>query len=66
MRCKLCDIKTQLVKKSHIIPQFMYKGMFDEKGRISQFNLNNPKSEVYFQSGIWQKNILCFQLFLKF
>jgi len=61
MRCKLCDIKTQLVKKSHIIPQFMYKGMFDEKGRISQLNLNNPKSEVYFQSGIWQKNILCFK-----
>lgn len=61
MRCKLCNNKTQLVKKSHIIPQFMYDGMFDEKGRISQLDLKNPNREVYIQSGIWEKNILCFK-----
>ena len=61
MRCKLCDCKTQLVKKSHIIPKFMYSGMYDEKGRISQLNLSNPNREIFIQSGIWEKNILCFK-----
>lgn len=61
MRCKLCDRQTQLVKKSHIIPEFMYSGMYDEKGRISKLNLDNPRREVFIQSGIWEKNILCFK-----
>ena len=61
MRCQLCDIKTHLVNKSHIIPKFMYSGMYDEKGRISKLNLDNPGKEVFIQSGIWEKNILCFR-----
>lgn len=32
--CKLCRQKKDLIKKSHIIPGFMYKGMFDENDKL--------------------------------
>lgn len=39
----------------------MYSGMYDEKGRISKLNLDNPRRESFIQSGIWEKYILCFR-----
>ena len=39
----------------------MYSGMYDEKGRISKLNLDNPRRETFIQSGIWEKYILCFR-----
>ena len=32
--CKLCGQNKILIKKSHIIPDFMYKGMFDENHKL--------------------------------
>ena len=34
MTCKLCEKDKPLIRKSHIIPDFMYKGMFDENDKL--------------------------------
>jgi hypothetical protein len=34
MKCKLCGNNKKLLKKSHIVPDFMYQNLFDEKHRI--------------------------------
>ncbi len=33
--CKLCMEQKELIRKSHIIPAFMYNGMFDENNKLS-------------------------------
>ncbi len=33
-KCKLCFGEKELCKQSHIIPNFMYKGIFDDKNRL--------------------------------
>lgn len=58
MQCKLCLQEKPLIKKSHIIPDFMYKGLFDEKHRISQIDFTNKK-ESFPPTGIYEGNILC-------
>lgn len=59
MICKLCLEEKQLIKKSHIIPDFMYKGIYDEKHKIVHINLENIKNKSHTYSGIYDKNILC-------
>lgn len=58
--CKLCGKRARLIKRSHIIPDFMYKGLFDDKHRLAMLELKNilkpPKWE---QSGIHERYILC-------
>ena len=62
--CNLCKLKKELIKKSHIIPDFVYRnsGMFDEKHRLKSFtkeeilNGKKPKSE---QTGVYDGGILC-------
>lgn len=34
-RCRLCQTEQQLLKKSHIIPDFMYQSLFDEGHRLN-------------------------------
>lgn len=59
-KCKLCDKSAKLIKKSHIIPNFMYKNMFDDNNRILLANLKNTsKPPQYRQSGLHEKYILC-------
>lgn len=57
--CKLCLQEKMLIGKSHIIPQFMYKGVFDEKNRIAEVKLSDLKSPIFRQSGFYSSNILC-------
>lgn len=55
--CKLCKQQKVLIKKSHIIPDFMYKGMFDEnhklvvqpfrQGTIEKWQIRNPSDGEY-------------------
>ncbi len=36
--CKLCKKDKVLIKKSHILPDFLYKKLYDENHRIRKFN----------------------------
>jgi hypothetical protein len=61
MKCKLCGKNKKLLKKSHIIPEFMYQDLFDYKHRIHEVSIkqkNQIQSKTR-QSGGYDKNILC-------
>ncbi|MFZ1321135.1 MAG: hypothetical protein WAT71_06220 [Ignavibacteria bacterium] len=62
--CKLCLSKNILVKKSHIFPEFLYKGMYDEKHTMFEFNpkylLKENSKQKKVQSGIHEGSLLCF------
>jgi hypothetical protein len=58
MKCKLCGLDKKLVK-AHIIPNFMYSGLFSKTHDIISANLSNPKSKKKIQTGYFDKNILC-------
>ena len=57
--CRLCSKKKPLLKKSHIIPAFMYKEIFDDKHRILHAKSAKLEFERYTQSGLYESNILC-------
>ncbi len=58
--CKLCGKKAKLLRKSHVIPNFMYKGMQDELNRMIVANLNSLDASPKFQqSGYFDKYVLC-------
>lgn len=61
--CKLCLNEAQLLPKSHIIPEFLYKELYDEKHRFfftTSTNLKEGKKNLKpLQSGIYEGNILC-------
>ncbi len=58
MQCKLCLQEKPLIKKSHIIPDFMYKGLFDSKHKIAQKDFVNNR-ESFPPTGIYDRYILC-------
>lgn len=59
MKCKLCLEEKELIKKSHIIPDFMYGGIFGEKHDIYKVDLvNNNKSHKAY-SGEYEGGLLC-------
>lgn len=62
--CKLCKLEKELIRKSHIIPDFIYRnsGMFDGKHRLLSFSkedITNNIKPKYEQTGIYDGNILC-------
>ncbi len=58
--CKLCKKRAKLIRKSHIIPNFMYKGLFDANNKMTMVNLNKPLfNPKPYQTGIFEKFILC-------
>lgn len=62
--CKLCLNELLLLKKSHIIPDFVYRksGMYNEKHKVNVFNpqeLLEGKAPSFQQSGAYDSNILC-------
>lgn len=59
MECKLCGKDERLLKKSHIIPEFMYKGLFDSKHSMVKLDLSGKKKPSLIYTGIYEKNILC-------
>lgn len=60
--CNLCKEHKPLLKKSHIIPNFMYKGLFDEKHRIAHFNIHKSlEKEKITHTGLYDSDILCAQ-----
>lgn len=57
--CKLCHKEKELIKRSHIWPEFMYRGMHDDKGRLYVINSEMPHSHKKVQSGSYQQYIFC-------
>ena len=60
MECKLCLENGVLVRKSHIIPDFMYRDLFDNKHRLFEASLKDGalKSKIV-QTGSYEPEILC-------
>ncbi|GAB2775624.1 hypothetical protein [Salinimicrobium soli] len=59
MKCELCKTDKPLLKKSHIIPDFMYEGLFDEKHFTSLVKLDELRIIGKKPTGFYDKNILC-------
>lgn len=56
-KCKLC-LKYSVLKKSHIIPEYFYKPMYDSKHRFSQISPEPNKRNQYVQKGL-REYLLC-------
>ena len=57
--CKLCLNEKDLIKRSHLFPNFMYKGIADEKNRINVIYSMKPYQDKKVQSGAYEEYILC-------
>lgn len=57
--CKLCKKEKDLIRKSHIFPNFMYKGIGDEKGRMKVVSSDRPYRPGTAQSGAHEAYMLC-------
>ncbi|MCH8304251.1 MAG: hypothetical protein IIB94_03875 [Candidatus Marinimicrobia bacterium] len=59
MKCKLCLEEKPLLKKSHIIPNFMYKGLFTDDHKLFVVSSDDPSNARYTFTGEYEGNILC-------
>lgn len=59
-QCKLC-LKEKPLVKSHVIPDFMYKGMFNDEHYLIKINTNNIDQGRKIHTGSFDKSILCFE-----
>lgn len=57
--CQLCYKRAKLLRRSHIIPTFMYNGLFDETNRAYHANLKDADRSKHIQTGYYDKYILC-------
>jgi len=57
MKCKLCHNDKEL-RNSHIIPEFFYKPLYDEKHRFNVIPLNEEQKFRYEQKGL-RERLLC-------
>lgn len=59
MICQLCLEDKQLIKNSHIIPNFMYKGLYGITHRLANVNIQDLTKVTYQQTGFKDRDILC-------
>ena len=66
MVCKLCQNDREL-RNSHIIPEFLYKTLYEESGRFNELNLDKGRNKFH-QKGIRERLLCdeCEQLFSKY
>lgn len=57
--CRLCLEEKELIKRSHLFPNFMYQGIGDEKNRMYIINTSKSLEIKIVQSGIHEEYILC-------
>ncbi|MEW8383712.1 MAG: hypothetical protein AB2704_17810 [Candidatus Thiodiazotropha taylori] len=57
MKCKLCG-KDRILKNSHIIPEFVYRPLYDEINRFHVISNQDNERNKYLQKGIREK-LLC-------
>lgn len=62
MKCKLCLEEKPLLKKSHIVSDFLFEDVFDEKNRMAVFRLQNKSmtNNHIVQSSYWESDLLCY------
>ena len=62
-KCRLCLKETTLLKKSHIIPDFMYQELYDEKHSFiltTNHEITKPDGKKSFRpTGEYEGNLLC-------
>jgi hypothetical protein len=58
-KCKLCQKDKELIKRSHLFPNFMYKGIADEKNRINIVSSERPMERKWAQTAAMDEFILC-------
>jgi hypothetical protein len=51
MKCRLCNSEGRVVS-SHIIPEFLYKALYDDKHRFLQIPLAKRQREQFKQKGL--------------
>ena len=56
-QCPLCG-QTAELQRSHVIPEFAYRPLYDVKGRAIAFDPRNPRSHHKIQQGI-REQLLC-------
>lgn len=59
MVCKLCQQDKPLIRRSHIIPDFMYQSIFDENHFLYRGTASNLESVYMVPTGEYEGNILC-------
>lgn len=59
MVCHLCLKEKELLKKSHIIPEFMYNGIFDEQHFMYKVDISKENKLSKKPTGIYDQRILC-------
>jgi hypothetical protein len=57
--CKLCLIEKQLLTKAHIIPDWMYSGLFDKNHKTAMVDLEEKSPLKRPSTGIYDSNIFC-------
>lgn len=57
-QCLLCQKTAPLVTQSHIIPSFMYEGLF-ERNRMLLLRNDNGEPINFYENGFFDPNILC-------
>lgn len=58
-QCKLCLGNKPLLKKSHIIPDWMYFGLFDAGHKMSMVDLGQKERPKRKPTGVYDPDILC-------
>ena len=58
MKCPLCTLEAKLVS-SHIIPEFLYETLYDEKHRFHQISIDPAQRNQFKQKGL-RETLLCF------
>lgn len=59
MKCNLCLEEKPLIKKSHIIPDFLYDGIYDEKHFLHIWDVVKMEPAGKAPTGIYDRHILC-------
>jgi len=59
MHCRLCNREAEL-RNSHIVPEFLYKPMYDDKHRFLLISSDPNRREEFIQKGLREK-LLCHQ-----
>ncbi len=59
MKCKLCLQELPLLKKSHIIPNFMYESLRDENNRFFNIDIKKFHKSKPIYTGVFDQNLLC-------
>jgi len=57
--CSLCATSPATIKKSHIIPKFLYDYIQDGTDKMPMFNLENLARITSFRNGIYEEGLLC-------